>query len=78
VGDSTVNFRADQINETWLGWPLTVRNRVDAVTVTGYLSDFEFDPEHDAVWLYMGGRVVELRSADTITHDGLGLMGGAL
>lgn len=72
-----VHFPARQINHHWLGWRLTATNRATGKTVTGGLSDFEFFAQPEAVHLYLGGTVVELRPDDTVTHDGLGLMGGA-
>lgn len=77
MGDGIAHFSAHQVNPLWLGWRLTVTNRVDGQTVTGGLSDYERDEQHGAVWLYMGGRTVELRDADTVTAGDLDVLGGA-
>lgn len=77
MGDGIAHFSAHQVNPLWLGWKITARNRADGQTVTGGLSDFERFTDPAEVRLYMGGRTVELRDADTVTAGGLDVLGGA-
>lgn len=72
-----VHFPAGDIDASWLGRRLTATNRATGRPVTGVLSDFQLFEEPAEVRLWLGGDVVELRPQDTVTHDDLGLMGGA-
>lgn len=76
MGEFPSHFAAGEVNATWIGWRLTVTNRIDGQVVTGGLSDYEVDAQRGHVWLHMGGRTVELRAEDTVTAGGLDVLGG--
>lgn len=71
------HMKARDVNTHWIGWRLRCTNRADAREVEGGLSDFERDEKHGAVWLYMGGRTVELRPDDLVTAGRLDVPGAA-
>lgn len=64
---------AADLTPAWLGRRVTVQTI--AGPVTGGLSDF--DRAGETVLLYIGGRRIVVWPSTTVTHDGLGLLGGA-
>lgn len=65
-------------NPAWRGWPITVTDRRDRTQITDTLADYLLDEKRGHVWLtFVNDGEAELRAEDTVTFDGLGLMGGA-
>lgn len=71
-GQRTEHKPAGDLTPAWLGRRVTVQTI--SGPVTGGLSDFT--PVGDVVLLFVGGHLLTVWPDTTVTHDGLGLLGG--
>lgn len=71
------HMKAGEVNEMWIGYRLTCRNRRDGRMVEGGLSDFQQFANPAETRLFMGGQTVELRADDTVTAGSLDVPGAA-